>query len=51
MIKSIRLLNFRNYKDIQIKFSKNDNEALTEVYILDFFESKYRVLKKVKIDD
>lgn len=25
MIKSIRLLNFRNYKDIQIKFSKNVN--------------------------
>lgn len=35
----------------EIKFSKNNNEALNEIYILDFYDSKYRVLKKVKIDD
>lgn len=35
----------------EIKFSKNDNEALNEIYILDLYDFKYRVLKKVKIDD
>ena len=35
----------------EINFSKNDNEALDEIYILDFVDSKYRILKKVKIND
>lgn len=34
-----------------IHFSKNDNEALDEIYILDFVDSKHRILKKVKIND
>lgn len=33
----------------EINFSKNNNEALNQVYILDFYNSKYRVLKEVKI--
>jgi ABC-type branched-subunit amino acid transport system substrate-binding protein len=35
----------------EINFSKNDNEALDEIYILDYEDSQYRVLKKVKIND
>lgn len=34
-----------------IHFSKNDNEALDEIYILDFVDSKHRILQKVKIND
>ena len=33
----------------EINFSKNNNEALEQIYILDFYNSKYRVLKEVKI--
>lgn len=50
-LEAFRKLDKNALSGFEIKFSKNDNEALTEVYILDLFESKYRVLKKVKIDD
>lgn len=36
---------------LEISFSKNSNEALNEVYILDLDDSKYRVLQKAKIHD
>lgn len=50
-LKAFNKLDKNALSGFEIKFSKNDNEALNEIYILDFLDSQHRILKKVKIND
>lgn len=50
-LEAFRKLDKSALNGFEIGFTKTNNEALNEIYILDFFDTQYRVLQKVKIDD
>ncbi len=50
-LEAFRKLDRNALTGFEIGFTKANNEALKEVFIFDFFNSNYRVLQKVRIDD